>query len=898
MTTAPSRLAERVLAFVVRDPEWRDGVIGDLREEHAKLVGRIGVDGARRWHRRQGLAVAFRYGAHRLLRRGTPPRRWFAAVAHESDGSMAAGLTRDVLYAWRSVTQRPALSAVIVMTLALALAANSTTYSLMDAIVLRPYRFPDVDRLLIVVSHPANEVQRLLDRDSVARGDYRDWQRESKTVRQWAAYEWWDANLSGVDIPEQVPGFRVTPGFFSTLGVTPALGREFLDEEAQPGRHRRVVLSHTLWTRRFAADPGIVGSSIRLDGEPYEVVGVAPEGFQVPLGAEAWAPIAYDAAQWQDHGSTTDLSVIGRLAGGATLEGARAEIAAVVDGQRRDHPDTNANRAATVVSFTAGMADPGSGPLMAVWQVAAGLLLLIACANIANLLMARGTERSQEYAVRLALGASRSRLFGQTLIEGLMLSALACGASIPLAVAGLGMSRRAIPESVIRFIPGFEFIQFDVRLLALTALLGTTATLIFAMVPALQAMRSDVSESLRQSGRTQTPARGRRRLRSVLATSQVALALALLFGSGLVLTAADRFTNGVLGFDKHNVLVAQLVLPERAYAAAETRRRFITRVTDGVSQIPAVTGSGITSHIPYGPANQMRRFWPEGQDLREDEARLVNFRRSSAGYFGVMRIPLVAGRQFDDRDRPGSTPVAMVSASLARQYWPGQDPIGRRFKLSLDGGWVTVTGVTGDVIHNWFTQQRDHTVYLPFTQDAPFAVAFTLRTVGDPDALAGDLRRAVAAADPDQPIASLTTLEDLVEDRVGGFSFIANALGVVAIIALALALMGIYSLMSYLTSQRTQEIGVRMALGAGRWQVVRLTTGHAVKITVAGTLIGGVLSLGLGRVMQSVMFGLVSTSILQLIAIVAVLATAALLAAYLPARRAARLDPTTALREH
>jgi putative ABC transport system permease protein len=464
-------------------------------------------------------------------------------------------------------------------------------------------------------------------------------------------------------------------------------------------------------------------------------------------------------------------------------------------------------------------------------------------------------------------------------------------------MAGLGLSRRSIPDEVIRFVPGWSFIRLDLRLLLFTALLGVIAMLIFSLVPALQATRAQVSEGLRHSTRTLTPGRRRNWTRNVLATAQVALTLAVLFGSGLMLSAADRATTN-LGFDKNNVLVAEVNLPARTYESPESRRRFLTSVLDSMAAIPAVTESAFTTHAPYGSANTDRPIWPEGQEVREGEVRRASYRRISPQYFSALRIPLQAGRAFNDADRPDSPPVAIVSAGFAETHWPGQDPLGRRFKIAEDGSWITVVGISGNVVHDWFFRRTDATVYRPFMQELPFRAVFTLRTVGDPMALAGDLRRAVAAADPDLPIASLSSMVSLVQTRVAGLSFIAGSLGVIALIAFVLALMGIYSLMAYVTSQRTQEIGVRMALGASWWQVVRLTTTQALKITVAGTLVGSALAFGLGRVMQSILLGIVTTSVLQLAALVAVLTTATLLAAYLPARRAARLDPTNALREY
>ena len=884
-------VAERLLSIVVRDHEHRDSILGDLREEHARQVRRVGPARATRWHFRQSAGIAMRYGMSRLLRR-KPPTRWIAIAADEQTGGGWIG-ARDVIYAWRAIWQRPGLAAVVVITLAVALAANSTTYSLMDAIVLRPYRFPGVERLLVVTTGAQDAA--FLDRENVSAADFREWQQQSRTVKSWALYGWWDANLSGIDVPEQVAGFRVSPGYFAALGMPPMLGREFVAEEALPGQHRRVVIGHALWTRRFAANPGIVGTTVRFDGEPYEVVGVAPPEFTIPDGAEVWAPLALTDTQWQDR-RAADYAAFARLADGETVESARAELTAIIETQRRDHVDTNTHRLARVLPFTAGMADPGAGPFMAIWQAAAILLLLIACANIANLLMARGAERSAEYSLRLALGASRARLFGQTLLEGMVLSVMALGLSMPLVAIGLGLSRASIPSSIIRFLPGWSFIAIDLRLFTITAILGTAAMLLFSLVPAVQAVRAQVADSLRQSGRTLTAGRNRQWLRSTLATTQMALALALLFGSTLALTAADRTVNGVLGYDKNNVLVGQLILPERTYEDVEKRRRFVTGVIDALRPTPAITDIGMTSHIPAGFGGNSRRFFPEGVTLAEPDARFVDFRRVTPGYFAALRIPLMRGRWFDDSDRSDTTPVAVVSVGLAQRYWGSDDPIGKRFKLAIDGPWFSVIGVSGNVVHNWFTR-REETIYRPMSQDAPFSVAFALRTVGDPTALAADLRRAVAALDPDQPIASLTSLEQLVEERAAGLTFIASSLGVVALIALVLSILGIYSLMAYLAAQRTQEIGVRMALGAGRWQVIRAISRRALGITAAGSLVGAALAVVVGRVMESVLLGLVTTSLVQLLVIIVTLTSAALVAGYLPARRASRIDPMSALRE-
>ena len=471
---------------------------------------------------------------------------------------------------------------------------------------------------------------------------------------------------------------------------------------------------------------------------------------------------------------------------------------------------------------------------------------------------------------------------------------------MPLIVVGLGISRASIPASVRRFIPGWSSIQVDFSLFAMTALLGTIAMVVFSLLPAIQAVRAQVSDTLRQSGRTLSHGRNRQLLRSALATTQIALALALLFVSTLALSAADRAVNGSLGYDKRNVVVAQLNLPERNYPDQEKRRQLFQRVTDAMKTIPAVSEVGVVNMIPAGFNNTNCRIYPEGQTLREAEARWTEFRRITPEYQKALRIPVQRGRTFNDGDRPDSMPVAMVSSAMARHYWGDEDPIGKRFRASLGaeptGAWLTVVGVVGNVVHNWFVRENQ-AFYVPVSQDAPLSFAVAVRTIGDPSALAGDLRRAIGAVDADQPIASLATLETLVDERAAGFAFIARALGVVGAIALVLSVMGIYSLMAFLTAQRTQEIGVRMALGAGRWEVVRAVTKRAVGITCAGTVIGGLLAFALGTLMQSLLFGMVSNNFVQLAVIVLSIALAALMAAYLPARRASRIDPMTALRQ-
>jgi predicted permease len=886
----PSDHAERLLAALIPDREWREAVLGDLREEYERVANRRGRRAARWWHWGQTLRLAARRLAGRRLR--SRSSRTLAFADRLEPPNRLTGLPRDVRHALRSLFRRPALTTVIVLALALGLAANATIFSIADALVLRPFRFPGVDRLVVIGSVAPHE---FFDRSSVTAADFLDWKADARTVTGLSAIEWWEPNLVGRDEPVQLAGFYVSPGYFSTVGITPIHGRGFLIEEGEVGRQRRVVLSHGLWARRFGSDPAVVGQTILLDGEAHEIVGIASAGFEIPLGAEIWAPLAF-TAEARTNRRSGSLMVVGQLAPGATLDDARAEMETISARLQQTYPDTNANRFVTVTTFTRGMGDEGTGSFVAIWQVAAMLLLLVACANVVNLLLARGVERQQEFAVRLALGAGRSRIARQLLIEGMALAGLAVILAVPLAWLGVTLSRLALPASIVRFVPGWEYFHLQPRALLVTSGLAALATMLFSLAPAAQAARYAIADSLRQGSRTLASAPSRAWGRTALASVQIALALALLTASGLSIAAVQEATRGPVGFDGDNVLVARLLLPNQPYDDEDRRRQFVDRVLRDVAVRPAVQVAAISSSIPYGGQSSSRPFYPEGVSLKPAEVRHADLRMVTLGYLDAFRIPVLAGRPLTAQDRRDTRPVALVSRSLADRYWPGVDPLGRRFRFAETGEWIEVVGVTGDVTQDWFRKERNPTVYRPLEQEPPYNLNILVRTVGDPLSLTGDVRRAVAAADSHQPIRQLLTMRQLVDERTTGLRYAAKTLTVIGVVALFLALMGIYSLMAYLAKRRTQEIGVRLAFGATRWDVMRLTIGQAGRITLAGLIAGGLLATLVGRVMQSLMFGAVSTSVGLTAGLAFGLAVAAMAASYLPARRAAALDPTEALR--
>lgn len=895
-TPAPPPFAETLLRLSVRDAEWRDAVTGDLREELAAVMAARGPAAARRWYWRQAVPLACRFAISRVVPGWRPARRRLAVADIEQTSTLGAGWSREVRHAWRALAQRPGLSAVIVGTLAVALAANAVIFSLADALYLRPFRFPDVNQLLLVSSDTSLD-SPYLDRESVAPADFRDWRQTATTLSGMAAAEFWDPNLSGVDVPEQLPGFRVTPGFFELLGATPVAGRTFTEAEGRAEAGRVAVISHAAWQRRFGADPGIVGRTIRLEGEPYEVVGVMPPRFAIPYGADVWAPLALTDAAWADR-TGGNLMVFGRIAAGRSLDDAREELRAIAARLAADHPVTNRARGVTVMSFARGLGDEAIGPFLVIWQGAALLLLLVACANIANLLLARATERQPEIDIRLALGAGRARLVLQLLIEGACLATLGVAAGAGLALLAMRTARDILPASVVRFVPGYEYLQLDVTALGVMAALGAVATIAFALVPALQATRRAGGQHLARGTRAATASSGRQWMRSALAGAQVALSLALIIAAALIVGGVRRAADGAMGFDKQQLMTAELTLAERPYATEAARRRFVATALSRLAGEPGVTVAAAASSLPYATGYATRPFEAEGAvvtDARQ-ETRTTDFVRVTPGYFEAMRIPLLAGRDLVDGDGPDAPAVAVVSRTLVERYFGGADPLGRRFRLAPDGPWITVTGVVDDVIQDWISGQRRPTVYRPMAQDPTLRVTLLARTAVAPDMLASGMRRAVAAADADQPILLLRPMTAVVSDRLAGLDYFADVLTVMSGIAIVLALTGMYSLMTYLAARRAREIGVRLALGATPAQVTWLGVSRALAITGGGLAAGAVLAAALGHAMQTALFGLVEPEAPVITGAIVGLALVALAAGYLPARRAAGLDPWQALR--
>jgi putative ABC transport system permease protein len=806
-------------------------------------------------------------------------------------GGLSGLLWYDLRQAWRSVWHHPGLSLTIVVVLGVALAANATTFGMADAIVLRPYRYSGMSRAVMIAS---DDHKRFFARDSVTPGDFIDWREQTRDVMdRLAAAEWWDPNFTKDGPPQQINGFLVSPAFFDIVGGHAALGRTLVETDDQSGEPV-VVLSDAFWKRQFAGTADVLGRTIWLDAKPHKIVGVMAADFTVPYAPDVWAPRTFTPESRSDRKSGV-LMVFGRLLPGVSPESAENRLQVVLAGQKRLYPDLYSKRLVSVRTFTEGMGDPGAGPFVAVFQISAFLLLLVACANVANLLLARNTERSRELAVRLALGAARGRLMWQLVLEALVLSGLASALAIPLVWAGLQAARAALPDAVIRFVPGVAYMSLQPMTIAATAALATIATLLAAAIPAWRAAGGSVSETLRPGTRVSDGA-ARQRGRVVLATAQIALTLALLATAGLTLSALYRVTDGPIGFDATSVLTGRVQLPEARYADVTKRRQFIDSALTTLKALPSVIDASVTTDLPYSGNYSFTKFWRESVQATVANAGDIIARSMTPTALDVVHVPLVSGRRLTEADTDSAPPVALVNQAAAAKFWPNESPLGQRFRTRPDGPPLTVVGVVGNVKQDWIALGADQVMYTPVTQEPPLGFAFMIRTAADPAQLAANLRAAVQAADPDQPVVGVKTLEQVVADKTSGLRFVANTLAVIAGISALLSSVGLYSLMSFLTTRRTREIGVRVALGATSWDVIKMTGSTAARLTASGIAIGLALAYLAGRALEQALFGVITANVPLAIGLGILLATVSMAASYVPARRAAAIEPTEALR--
>lgn len=807
---------------------------------------------------------------------------------------MIGGLGTDVRYALRSLRRRPLLVVVAVAVLAVGIGASAAVFSVVDAVLLRPLPFAEPGRLVVAWQRsPDNSVPFI----EVSYPDYLDWRAQARTFESMAIIPTVNQGfmLAG-DEPVQVQGRLVSGNFFDVLGARPLIGRSLRPDDDRPGASRVVVLGHGLWQRRYGADPAVLGRKVVVDGTPMEVIGVMPRAFRYPPKAEMWTPVVPAIPDVVTDRGVYWAIVVGRLAPGARLAQARVELDGIAAGIARAFPASAAS--ATVVTPFAEQLFGPARPALLVLLAAVLLVLLVACANVSALLLARAADRQREIAVRLALGASRGRLVRQLLCESGIIALGGVVGGVLIAGGSLHALLALVPADV----PRLQDAVIDTRVLAFTVVLAALAALLSGLAPALLASQPSFGAALEGGARTAGPGGAQRRWQGVLVGAEAAVALVLLAGAGLMAQTFHNLRRVNLGYDPRHVLALEVAAPHGKYQKAAEWRSLYRGLFERVDRLPGVEASaGVFLRPLWGQMGNDWLFTVEGQSETESNANPhVNLEAVTPSYFAAMRMPLRCGRAFTERDAEGAPGVAIVSEGFARRYWPGRDPIGKRLKTPLPGSpydqqWLTIVGVVADARYREIQASRLD-LYLSYRQSPYGPRHLVVRTAGDPLALAPSVRAVVQEADRELLAEDITSMESVVAAALGGPRFGMQLLSAFALAALALAALGTYGVMAFLVGRRTREIGVRMALGARAGDVQRLVLGQGLRPVLAGLAAGVAGSLALGRSMSALLFGVAPHDPPTMAGAAAVLAAAAALACYFPARRAARLDPAAALR--
>jgi putative ABC transport system permease protein len=806
-------------------------------------------------------------------------------------------LTQDVRYGLRGLRRAPAFTAVAVLTLALGIGATTAIFSVVNAVLLRPLPYPDADRIALVWM----DNQRMGMREDIhSWANFADLRAQGRSFARMAAYGTGGYNMTGGCVegacePQRVASAYSTADLFAVLGVAPMLGRAYTADEEQEGRDAVVVISHGLWSRMFAGDPGAIGRTVRLNGRERTVIGVMPRGFAFPAAeTDVWVPLAIPD-DLRTARNSFFLTVVGRLAPGVTLERARTETSAIFRRLVEQYPSLD-NLGINLEPLPEQVVGPTLRTALWVMLGAVAAVLLIACANVANLMLSRAAAREREVGVRLALGAGRARLVRQMLTESVLLSVIGGALGVALAWGGLRLLLGIAPADI----PRLDQVRVDGLVLAVALGVVALTGVAFGLAPALQASRSTLTDALRDGGRGGTGGRGGHRLRRALVAAQVALVVVLLTGAGLLVRSFLELQRVHLGFTPAGLLTARLALPGSKYGEGPQRAAFYEALVERLRAAPGVAGAGAISSIFLDATPTSTNFTIEGRTMTEEEAGIeVPLDAVTPDYFRVMGIPLERGRAFTSRDHADAPRVAIVNASMARRFWPNEDPIGRRFKYGdsqSDGPWITIVGVVGDMRRTGYDMPVRYETFLPHAQRPSAAMTLVLRSAGDPIALAGVVRGAVRALDAEQPVYEVATMEQLLAGMVAQRRFGMALLGAFAALALALGLVGVYGVTSYLVAQRTREVGLRLALGAEPAHVVRMVVRQGMTAAAAGLGVGIIGALAAARLMRSLLYGVGPTDVATLGGVAVLIALATLLASWIPARRAARVNPLTALR--
>ncbi|MQA91995.1 MAG: FtsX-like permease family protein [Gemmatimonas sp.] len=800
-------------------------------------------------------------------------------------------LLRDIRQSVRRLARTPGFTAVVLVTLALGIGANSSIFSVVNAVLLRPLPFAEPDRLVMLYTgYPDDET-----RYPLSPPDFMSFHDDGRSFAGVAAASGGIATLTGNSEPRQVEIAEVSDGFFEMMGASPLIGRAFSAEEHQPGAGPVALLAHAYWRQQFGSDPNVVGRTLNLDGQPRTIVGVLPPNFDFPSRREVYFPIAYDAR----YSSTTALGrraeflfTVGRLAPGVSLEAANAEVREISERLQREFPETNSeNIDLSIAPLREVLLGNVTRPLL-ILLGAVGLILLIACVNVANLLLARASVREAELAVRTAIGAGRGQLLRQLLTESLVLGAVGGIAGLFVAAVGIDLLLAALPEGI----PRLDEVRIDGVVVVFTATISIGTGLLFGLLPAIHATSPDLATRLRQGSRGALGTRASQRSRRALVVVEMALAIVLLVGSALLLRSFLRLMSVDPGFRADQIVAFELSLPESSYADGPDVRQFYADLLERLGGLPGVESAAAGSDLPLQGIRDVLGFDIENAPP-PPPGFIVDAATSSVspGYFTTLEIPLRRGRLLDERDRDGSPEVAVVNDAFVRRYLPNESPVGRR--ISFDGeGWVQIVGIVGDVPQEGVDQGVQPGIFLPHEQFTASSLSVVVRTVGDPLAASSSIRAEIAAMDPDLPIERLFTGEDILASSTAQPRFFAILLGIFAAAALALAAIGMFGLMSFLVAQRRREIGVRIALGAQPAAVLRLVVGGGLTLCAIGAGLGVGLALLGSRLLSGLLFEIGTLDLVSYVGATSLLLGVGALASYLPARTAMRVDPNVALR--
>jgi putative ABC transport system permease protein len=764
---------------------------------------------------------------------------------------------------------------------------------MVDAILFRPYPFRDLDRIVALwETIPKVGAEHY----GVSPANYFDWKEQNRVFDDMTAYRSWNAALTGPHEPEPVQAYFVLPSFFPLLGVSPLKGRFFSVVENQKGA-TEVVVSYGFWQERLGADPNVLGAVLSLNGLDYTVIGVMPKEFDFPMYAEIWGPWIVTPADRSERGQHS-LNVLARLRPGISLLQARIDMNNIGGRLAREYPLANSGRDAGVTLLRESV-DQYARRFMAVVAGAVAFLLLLACANVANLQLARGASRQTEMAIRTALGARRGRLARQLLTEGLLLSFVAGGIGLLLGVCGLAIIKANMPQLVARHVASFMHAQLDARMAAFTLAAAIVAGIASTVPAAFQAPSKRLYETLKGGGRTSSIS-GRRRMRSILVVSEIAFAAVLLSGAGLMVNAFRNLARMHQGFDPHNVITFNISLQESKFPGRVEVTSFYKETLRRLSALPEIQSAAVISELPALADSRSSSVLIEGQPIASSERPLrAEVRVISEDYFRTIAMPIRRGRAFRPQDDADSLPVAIISESAAQRFWSGQDPLGHRAKLAsteLKTPWLTVIGVVGDVRHFFLDSEVRPTIYIPYAQQPIRSLNLVMRTGASLSRTMVDVRESVQAVDARVPVYGVERISRFFNDLAGGVEVVGALMGLFALVALALAAAGVYAVMAYSVAQRKQEIGIRMAMGAHRGDILKLIVGNAVRLLGIGLGLGMPVALALGRLMSSILPGVVALEPFPFVSFAAVLSAFGLLAGYIPARQAAKVDPLVALR--